>query len=257
MNKNLHREELSAFLEKKATINMQEFLKFYQQFDPSIPLNTLRWRVYELKQQGIIYSPKRGLYALNKKKSFQPKLTEKMEELANLLQLKFPYARFSIYSTKWISNFSNHIYQTNNLIVEIDGDVIDAAFHFLKEHFPNTFIAPEQKMYDYYISPQAENIIINRLHVDAPLIKVKENYYLPKLEKLIIDLLVNNPVVLPIESKEITTIIANIIDVYNINYSTLTRYANKRYVKHKIDKLLSTEGSKKNDFEEQHDGRMV
>lgn len=42
-------------------------------------------------------------------------------------------------------------------------------------------------MYNYYISPQEENTIVNQLHVDAPLNKVNNNFYTPKLEKLLIE----------------------------------------------------------------------
>ncbi|MGH1789579.1 DUF6577 family protein [Enterococcus faecalis] len=242
MEKALHKKDLIIFLKNNQTVTTQEFLDFYRQFNPDLPINTLRWRIYELKQQGIIYSPKRGIYALNKKEPFQPILTQKMEELATLLQEKFPYVRFSIYPTKWVGNLSNHVYKTNNLVIEIDADILDAAFHFLKEHFPNTFLSPEQKMYDYYILPQEENIIINRLHVDAPLNKIRKNYYTPKLEKLIIDLVINDPVIFPVGVAEVKTIITNALDTYNINYSTLTRYANKRNAKQKLDKLIPLGG---------------
>ncbi len=237
MNNALHKKELINFLNEKSPITAQEFLKFYHQFDPNLPINTLRWRIFELKKQGIIYSPKRGLYALNEKEFFQPAISQKMHEVAELLQERFPTVRFSIYPTQWIGNLTNHVYQTNNLVVEIDIDVLDAAFYFLREYFPNTFISPEQKMYDYYILPQEENIIINRLHVDAPLNKVSKNFYTPKLEKLLVDVAVNDPVILSIGAAEIKAIITNALDTYNINYSTLKRYATKRNAKRKLEKF--------------------
>lgn len=244
----LHKKDLINFLSKNPTITTQEFLNFYRQFNPDLPINTLRWRIYELKQQGIIYSPKRGLYTLNKKELFQPTPTQRMEEIAKLLKKKFPYVRFSIYPTQWIGSLSNHVYQTNNIVVEIDADVLEATFHFLKELFPNTFLSPEQEMYDYYILPQEENIIISRLHVDAPLNKIRENYYTPKLEKLIVDLVINDPVILPIGTAEVEIIITNALDTHNINYSTLTRYANKRNAKQRLGKLISLGGLKEKWF---------
>ena len=42
-------------------------------------------------------------------------------------------------------------------------------------------------MYNYYISPQEENMIVNQLHVDASLNKVNDNFYTPKREKLLIE----------------------------------------------------------------------
>lgn len=245
MSDALKQQELIVFFKKKPIVTTQELLDFYRQFNPDLPINTLRWRIHELKQRETIYSPKRGTYALNEKKTFQHSPNQKMSELAQLLQEKFPYVRFSIYPTQWIGNLTDHLYQTTNLIVEIDADVLDAAFYFLKEQYPNTFLSPDQKMYDFYISPKQENIIINRLLVDAPLNKVQENFYTPKLEKLLVDIVINDPVILPIGNAEIETIVSNAIDTYNINHSTLTRYANKRNVSRKINQLLPIEGEGK------------
>lgn len=241
MQKTLQQKKLIHFLKEKSTMTTQELLEFYQQFDSELPITTLRWRIHELKQHGIIYSPKRGLYALNEKNLFQPQPTPEMEKLATLLQDKFPYVKFSIYPTAWLGNLANHRYQTSNLIVEIDADVLDAAFYFLKDTFPNTFLTPDQKMYDYYILPTDNNIIVNRLHVDSPLNKVNQNYFTPKLEKLIIDLLINEPVIFPVAESEIKTIITNALSMYNVNSSTLVRYATKRNVLQKIEKLIPPE----------------
>lgn len=238
MSSNLYKNELIDYLKNKSEVSTQELLVFYRQFTPKLPLNTLRWRIYALKQQGIIYSPKRGVYALNEKETFALVPNDKILRIANLLQTKFPYMNFSIYSTGWIGNLSNHMYQTNNLIIEIEIDTLNAAFHYLKERFPNTFVSPDQKMYDYYINPSEENIIVNRLYVDAPLNRFDGSFYTPKIEKLIVDLLVNNPIILPISSSEIQTIISTALDTYNINYSTLTRYANKRNVHQELKKIL-------------------
>lgn len=243
MENALHKKDLISFLKNNPIITTQDFLTFYRQFTPDIPLNTLRWRIHELKQDGIIYSPKRGLYSLNKKESFQAGTTPKMDEIAILLQEKFPYdVRFNIYPTKWIGDLTKHVYQINNLVIEIDADVLEPAFYFLKERFPNTFLSPGQEMYDYYILPDKENIIINRLYVDAPLNKIEKNYYTPKLEKLIVDLLINDPVIYPVGNAEVETIIEEAFNTYNVNYSTLTRYANKRNAKRRLDDVISLEG---------------
>lgn len=246
MPKSFHIDELRVYLKEKKIVTIQELMAFYQQFTPDLSMSTLRWRVYELKQQKILYSPKRGQYALQEKEIFNPNPTKKMDELALLLQSRFPDVKFSIYPAQWIGNLSNHIYQTTNMIVEIDADVLDAAFYFLKENFTNTYLTPDEKMYTYYISPQEENIILNRLYVDAPVAKVKENYYIPKLEKLVVDLLINEPIIFPVGESEIKTIIMNATDTYSVSLSTLMRYAKKRHALKKWTTLHLTEGTTTN-----------
>lgn len=242
MKNTLHIDELIHYLKEQQPVSTEDLLKFYHQYTPDLPIATLRWRIYELKKKGVIYSPKRGLYAFNEKQIFQLKPTKKMDEIANLLQENFPYVPFSIYPTKWIGAFSNHLYQTDNIVVEIDADVLDASFHFLKEKYPNTFLSPEQKIYDYYISPQEENIIVTRLYVDAPLNKIQNNFYTPKLEKVVIDLLISDPLIYPAGAFEVDTIIMNILNMYHINFSTLNRYARKRNAEKVLEKLRLTGG---------------
>lgn len=242
MASNLHLNELVKFLKTRSPVSTKELLNFYRQFTPNLPINTLRWRIYELKRQEVIYSPKRGLYALNVKKSFAPSPDERMLTISNLLQSKFPYVNFCLCPTQWLGKLTTHSYQSNDLIIEIDADVQNAAFHFLKEQFPNTFISPNQEMYDHYIQSSNENLIVNRLYVDAPLNKIAGNFYVPKIEKIIVDLLVNTPTIFPVSSAEIQTIIKNLLTTYNINYSTLMRYATKRNASRKLEKILSLQG---------------
>lgn len=129
MASNLHQNDLISFLTNRPPASTKELLTFYRQFTPDLPVNTLRWRIYELKRQGIIYSPKIGLYTLNDKKTFAPLPDERMLNVANLLQSKFPYVDFSMYPTEWIGKLSNHVYQSNNLIIEIDADVLLSLIH--------------------------------------------------------------------------------------------------------------------------------
>lgn len=62
MANNLHQNELISFLTNRPPASTKELLTFYRQFTPDLPVNTLRWRIYELKRQGFIYSQERSLY---------------------------------------------------------------------------------------------------------------------------------------------------------------------------------------------------
>ena len=116
------------------------------------------------------------------------------------------------------------------MIHEVDIDALKSVFHFLKQQYRNVYLNPDEKFYDLYISPQEENIILKRLYVDAPRNRINENYHIPKLEQLLVDLIINDPMILPIGASEVKKIIANARDKYNLNYSTIQRYAKKRRV---------------------------
>lgn len=234
MSSALKQSELENFLRQNQFVTTQQLLKFYREFEPDLKVNTLRWRIYHLKQANVIYSPKRGVFSLQKKKMFMSEETEKMKDLAQLIQEKYPYVNFSVYPTEWLSDFTEHIYQSKNIILEVDIDALSSVFHFVKERYPNVYLSPDKGIYDLYISPREENIIVNRLYVDAPLKRIRGNYYLPKLEKLVIDLIVNEPLILPVGVSEVKAIITNVCGKYNLNYSTLLRYAKKRHAEKKL-----------------------
>lgn len=63
-----------------------------------------------------------------------------------------------------------------------------------------------------------------------------------KIEKLIVDLLANNPIVFPVDPAEVQVIITTALTTYNINYSTLTRYAKKRNQYHRLKEIMSIIG---------------
>lgn len=234
MSTALRLSELMNYLEKNQPVSTQQLLEFYQTFEPDIKVNTLRWRIYHLKQACVIYTPKRGLYALQEKKAFLPEQTEKMKKLAQQIQAKYPYVNFSIYPTEWLSGLTEHVYQSRNIILEVDVDALNSVFHFVKEQYPNVYLRPDRGIYDLYISPSEENIIVNRLYVDAPLNRIEGNYHLPKLEKLLVELIINEPIILPVGESEVRTVVTNAREKYNINYSTLLRYAKKRHVEKKL-----------------------
>lgn len=230
MTSKLRLNELGIFLKQNQPVSTEQLLQFYQIFEPDIKVNTLRWRIYQLKQNNVLYSPSRGQFALPEKQVFQPEQTKKMIELAEMIQEKYPYANFSVYPTEWLSNLADHIYLSKNIILEVDNDALESVFHFLKQQYRNIYLDPDEKFYDLYISPQEENIILKRLYVDAPRNRINENYHIPKLEQLLVDLIINDPMILPIGASEVKKIIANARDKYNLNYSTIQRYAKKRRV---------------------------
>ena len=68
MSSALKQSELENFLRQNQFVTTQQLLKFYREFEPDLKVNTLRWRIYHLKQANVIYSPKRGVFSLQKKR---------------------------------------------------------------------------------------------------------------------------------------------------------------------------------------------
>lgn len=228
MNTTFRIKELKLFLKNRQPVKTIELVQFYRSFDSTISFNTVRWRIHELKKMQVIYSPARGQFALQEKQAFLHNETQKMKQLAKVIQTNHPATRFSIYSTEWLTRFSDFTYPYSNLIVDIEGKSMHAVYRSIQNSYSNVFLSPNETKYDYYISPKRENIIVNRLYVDAPLRRLDSFYYLPKLEKILVDLMINEPIILMLSKYETKQIITKIQTTYNINYSTFKRYAEKR-----------------------------
>lgn len=178
----------------------------------------------------VIYSPARGKYALQEKETFLHKQTQSIKRLAKVVQKNHPTTKFSIYSTECLTRFSKLTYPANNLIIDVEGSSLKTTYQSIKTTYSNAFLFPEEANYRHSISPERENIIVNRLYADAPLTNIDSFYYVPKLEKILIDLIINDPIILMISKHEMKQILTHIHNTYNINYSTLKRYAKKRYL---------------------------
>lgn len=61
MNSKMKVDELKRKFKNKP-FTSKEFYNFYLKEEPNLKETTFRWRVHSLKNDGIIYSPKRGLY---------------------------------------------------------------------------------------------------------------------------------------------------------------------------------------------------
>ena len=54
MTSKLMISELEIFLKNNQPVSTQQLLEFYQTFEPDIKVNTLRWRIYQLKQNNVL-----------------------------------------------------------------------------------------------------------------------------------------------------------------------------------------------------------
>ncbi|MEC6749180.1 DUF6577 family protein [Marinilactibacillus sp. XAAS-LB27] len=236
MNSTFKINELQYYLKYHQPVDTSGLLSFYRKFDGSLSYNTLRWRIHELKKLQVIYSPKRGYYALKDKTAFTHDSTLEMDHIVRTIQTSLPESKFSIYSTDWLTDYSDHTYPCHNIMIDVEACSLTSAFNQIKQSHENVFLSPEESIYEHYISPKSNNIILNKLYVDAPVNHVDSFYYTPKLEKLLVDLILNDPLILMISKPEIKTIVSNLQKAYHINYSTLNRYSKKRYLGERITK---------------------
>lgn len=231
--------ELKEFFGDKPFTN-DELYNFYSHNELDLKKTTFRWRVHNLKNQGVIYSPKRGLYVTVSKKDFTPFIDRELSSLYKKIKYQFPYSDMCVWETIWLNNYTVHQSISNNIIVEIEKEAAASVFSFLQEFTENVYINPGKHEIETYILSGQRNIIIKKLAIDSP-VEVKEDVIIPRIEKIIVDLFVDDELYVTYQGGELKNIYIEFFHNFKINQSTLKRYATRRSVYNKLMTFLKVE----------------
>jgi len=72
-----------------------------------------------------------------------PVINSNVEKLYSYLIKAYPDIQIDIWETSWIHDFMNHQPFNSFIIVEIDKEVLESAFYFLKEKRNSVYINPK------------------------------------------------------------------------------------------------------------------
>ena len=239
MNDKLRIEEIKYTFGNKP-FTSDDLYRFYQKYDPNLNKNTFRWRVYVLKNDGIINTLKRGAYAIKSKKDFEPIVSKKLGNLYLKVQNQFPYLDMCIWETSWLNNFMVHQVFSSNIILEVDKDAASAVFAFLQGSQKNVFLNPGKNEMEHYISVGQTSIIIKNLTITSPRREI-QNIIVPTAEKIMVDLFADDELFATYQGAELKNIYQELFNTYNVNQSTLKQYAHKRHIKAKLIAFLKEE----------------
>lgn len=238
MANNFKIKELHKHFGDQKIISIDELHQFYKNEEPDLPRSTLRWRVHELINQGVLHSVKRGVYTLEEgKRSWKPKLLPAVKEIHISLQEKYPYTKFCIWSTQWLLDLTHHMPVKNFMLVDTERETEESVFHYLQDtqNDYSVYLKPSRSEIDRYLGSDGNSIVVRSLLSQSPLMDI-EGVQIPKLEKIMVDLIADDDLFTAYQGKELQTIFKNISDAYTINRSTLHRYSQRR---NKWDKVKS------------------
>lgn len=239
MSDKLRVNEVEKYFGKKLFTSEQLF-QFYLEKEPDLKESTFRWRVYSLKKQNAIYSIKRGVYVTQNKKSFSPPINKRLKSLYKKIRIKFPYIEISIWDTSWLNNYMVHQPLTKNIIIEVDREAMSSVFAFLQESTKNVFLNPSKHEIETYMITGQSNIIVKNMLIESQ-IEIRDDVSIPKIEKIMVDLFVDDELYSMYQGGELKNIYAAFFEMFSINQSTLNRYATKRKVKERFLKFLIEE----------------
>ena len=242
-------EELENRFRDKKTVSIEELYQFYKDKEPSLPRSTLRWRIHELNNKGILSRVKRGVYKLGSEvREWKPEISKQLKRIETNLRKEFPYLTFCIWSTKWLLNFTQHLPTKYFTLVDTERDTEESVFYYLQntQNDSGVFLNPSRAEVQRYLGSSENPLVVRSLISQSPLMRVNE-VQVPKLEKVMVDLVADEVLFNAFQGKELKTIYSNILESYDVNLSTLKRYFLRRnkwdevkqYIKETNEQILS------------------
>lgn len=135
-----------------------------------------------------------------------------------------------------------HIPNNYETIIEVEKGSEENVFYFLSDIRGNVFLNPSKDILDKYSNKNEDMIIIKNLITDAPLQNV-EQIKIPRIEKIIVDLIVDDKLYATYQGRDLDSIIENAFQYNTINEDTLFRYADRRtkkpLVKERVNKTIN------------------
>ena len=145
---------------------------------------------------------------------------------------RLPFAKYCQWDLRVANAFSTYLLNTQLFFVDVERDVVDAAYHELLKTYRRTVLyrnlSEDLPYYDGYI-------VVRNMSLEAPTIEV-EDMPLASLEKILVDFALDR--IFPFSDTEIVDIYANATADYSVNTSRMLRYAGRRGRRDVIEEIL-------------------
>jgi hypothetical protein len=205
---------------------------------PTKNKNTIRWKIHDLKEKGIIHHETRGVYTLTaQKQSYQPEIPVEAKELYKSIRQELPCTELSIAHTEWFNEFMIQQALRTYLVIEVEKEAAASVFNSLSEQGKKVFLDPGREIFDYYISHAENPIIIKSLISESPLVEL-DDIKIASLEKLLVDCICDTEVY-SAQYQEADSIFENAMEKYAVNIGRLKRYARRRNKMKKIAAFIN------------------
>lgn len=190
----------------------------------------------------------RGKFILGKTKVYYPDIAPRLKTIYNKLIKKFPYIEICIWNSSILNEFMKHQSGIFYVIIEVEKDVTESVFYFLRELKYPVFIEPTSDILEKYLSIDEEAFIIKPLVSESPT-QLVDGITTISIEKLLVDIFCDDIIFSAQQGSEMRTIFNEALSKYTVNQSKMLRYANRRRKKETFQEYLNSfliYGSKNN-----------
>jgi len=127
------------------------------------------------------------------------------------------------------------------VIIEIERGTEKAVFEFVKASYSRVFIDPTPREIDNYILGCEKCFAVRLLVTEAP-VTSSDDVSIPKLEKILVDLVCEKDLFVSFQGEELRNIYRRAFTDYDMSLSTIRRYAGRRGRLEEVNRLIEQEG---------------
>lgn len=236
MSANITDTIANAFQDKKL-LTKSELFAWLEKVYPDVSEETLSWRIYELKERGILENPGRGVYRLATREDFNPVFSSLSKRIAALLEKELPLVSVCIWETRWLNTWMELQPAYNWTIVEAERSALDAVFNHLTGLSKKVFLRPNRSIMELYVLSLNEAVIVKPLVSEAPLLRAGKMITAAP-EKILVDM-VAEPEIFVAQQGELEGIFENMFSQILIHHNRLLRYARRRKSEERVAEMIS------------------
>lgn len=238
MENNQHiRQQLMNHFKQQSIVTIGDIRNYFKKEQPSIKNNAVRGRIHNLKQAGFIQSAGRGKYTFQQKETYQPVISKELKKLATLIQQHFE-VDYCMSSTEWLGEFSLHQAFQHIILLEVEKEFLTDIFELLRTDWKKeVYLNPDDKVFSLYVLSADSPILLKSLPSRAP-VKEISTIKVSSLEKLLVDLFVDEQTFYAYQEQEMVYIFEKTIQLYHLDYTRLFSYAGRRKKKKAIQQFL-------------------
>lgn len=226
------KEHIRNYAEGKYYFHIKDLKKHFFESNIEYKEDSIIKSLYRMKKNKVIFKAGRGWYSTIKEEFALD--TKPIKRIIKIIEERFPLLKFSCWSTKQIRSYFHHLPSHFVTYVNTDKDYLQSLKDFLTDNGYNTYQNPRKIETEKYVEINKRTVILR------PSISYREpkdkNY--AKIEKILVDLLVETKRINLTDMEEYKRVISNIITKYRINIAIMLNYAHQMKIRDRIHKII-------------------
>ncbi|MBF9239640.1 hypothetical protein I2I05_19765 [Hymenobacter sp. BT683] len=237
--------QLRAWFGDQPVLARKELLERVAALNPALKKATLDVYLHRLTLRNQLVHAGRGVYALPdapRAAEFAPSVPPELVELWQAVAAELFLDAGCVWPTQWLNDFTSHQVMRTVQLVEVEPAALDSTYYALKDRLGGrVFLAPDARVLELYVAETPDAVLVLPLVSRAPL-QLVSGTPVPRLEKILVDLLSEPVLLASYQGEELRTIYRTAARRYRLDARTLHAYARRRGKAPALRELLLAEG---------------